>query len=208
MLHTKLLLIRHGHIVDNEGSREPRMIGATDVPLSQRGRQEVALLTRFLGASQARFESIYTSPLQRAHDTARALSAAGLGPLRVVDSLREIDCGACEGLPIARVERELPERWQAHLRQDDEDFAWPGGETYRAFRARCVDAVSAIASRHAGARVAVVTHAGVITQIMGAITGCCAARWDAFRAGNGSLTEISWCSGRGTVLRFNERSHL
>ncbi|CAN5749340.1 hypothetical protein BH24GEM1_BH24GEM1_31730 [soil metagenome] len=52
------------------------------------------------------------------------------------------------------------------------------------------------------------THAGVISQILGALAGTSPARWEAFRPGNAALTEIDWTRGSGTVLSFDDRAHL
>jgi Histidine phosphatase superfamily (branch 1) len=80
-------------------------------------------------------------------------------------------------------------------------------------------ALCRIAAAHPGQRVVVVTHTGVITQALGALDGTAAARWEANRAGNASLTEVRWPAGggpgalagpgdRGTVVRFDVREHL
>jgi alpha-ribazole phosphatase/probable phosphoglycerate mutase len=56
--------------------------------------------------------------------------------------------------------------------------------------------------------VAILTHAGVITQVLGAMHGVAAARWDAFVVGNASLTEVCWDGAAGTLVRFDDRDHL
>ncbi len=183
------------------------MSGWTDVPLSPFGRQQIELLGAEL-SKQLAFAAIYTSPLRRAVDTARELSQSGLGPLRACDSLREIDCGAVDGLPIEAVRRAHPTAWAANLRQTDEDFRWPGGESYREFRRRALSGIRQIAERHPGERVAVVTHAGVISQVIGWLHGISAARWEPFRPGNASLTTVEWSGNAGWLVSFNQRFHL
>jgi broad specificity phosphatase PhoE len=180
--------------------------GRTDLPLSRRGWRQVELLRQRLRREPG-FTAIYSSPLRRAGATAAALSEAGLGPLRFRPDLQEIDCGALDGLPVDEVQRRFPRLWAANLRQTDEHFRWPGGETYREFRDRCLGAVGAVASRQEG-RIALVTHAGVIGQILGALAGTSPAQWESFRPGNTGLTEIEWANGRGKVLRHDDRGHL
>jgi broad specificity phosphatase PhoE len=140
---------------------------------------------------------------------------------RVWPSLREIGCGGVDGWTLARVRRRFPRLWAANLARADERFRWPGGESYREFRARCLRAIRRIAAAHLGARVVVVTHAGVITQVLAAIHGIAPARWDAFRVGNASVTVVRW-DRRGAaagaaeatrlagaaLVRFDDRSHL
>jgi len=207
MPSTALLLIRHGHTLSNGGDPSPRMSGWTDLPLSARGFEQVRLLARRL-AGTAPFDRIYTSPLSRARDTARPLAAAALGAVEVCEALKEIDCGRVDGWPIARVQREYPDHWMANLRQLDDDFRWPGGESYRELRRRSVRAARFFAARHPGGRVAVVTHAGVICQLIGHLSGTPAARWEAMRPDNASITEVRWRGDGGELVVFNDRCHL
>lgn len=203
---TVLILIRHGHIAANSGEPNALMAGWTDVPLSARGRREVEQLTQHL-ARGPRFDAIYSSPLSRASDTARMLVAAGLGPLHLSGSLKEINCGEVDGLAIGEVQRRFPRLWRENCRQAREELRWPGGESYREFRNRCVAAINSIAAAHPSGRVAVVTHAGVISQIIGSIYAVNPARWGLFRPGNASVTELVWRGSSGVVVSFDRRPH-
>jgi alpha-ribazole phosphatase/probable phosphoglycerate mutase len=202
----RLVLIRHGHALGNGGSGYPAVLqGRTDSPLSSRGRLEVRSLLAHLRGGPA-FTAIYSSPLHRAKDTAAPLSQQGLGSLHLCPALQEIDCGTLDGMPVDEVRRRFPELWARNLRQRDEDFRWPGGESYREFRERCLTILAELASRHSG-RIAVVTHAGVISQVLGAVAGLSPARWEPFRPGHTAITELEW-SARPAVVRFDDRSHL
>jgi broad specificity phosphatase PhoE len=122
--------------------------------------------------------------------------------------LREIGCGAADGRSVHEVRASYPEHWGRNERQDDDDFRWPGGESYREFRERCLRAVRRIAARHPGACVAVFTHTGVVTQLIGAIRGFPAARWSAYRPKNGSITVIDWDGPAGRLVSFDECSYV
>jgi alpha-ribazole phosphatase/probable phosphoglycerate mutase len=74
--------------------------------------------------------------------------------------------------------------------QTDDGFRWPGGESYACFRRRVLRVVHAIARRHVNEQVVLVTHAGVVNQILGWMHGQNAARWENFRPGNASITTI------------------
>jgi len=84
----------------------------------------------------------------------------------------------------------------------------PGGETYRYFRRLVVRAVYRIAAHHAAQRVLIFTHAGVISQILGSITGQSAARWESLRPRNCSITEVLWTVDGASIECFNDRQHL
>jgi broad specificity phosphatase PhoE len=120
----------------------------------------------------------------------------------------EIGCGVVDGLHVEEVRARHPDAWQRNERQDDDDFRWPGGESYRELRSRCVDTVDRIAARHAGGRVAIVTHAGVIAQVLGRIAGQRPARWARFRPANASLTELEVDAGAARIVSFDDVRHL
>jgi broad specificity phosphatase PhoE len=183
------------------------MAGWTDLPLSQQGRREIERLGKYL-ARGPRYDIIYSSPLSRASDTAQLLAGAGLGPLELCPGLKEINCGEVDGLPVGEVQRRFPELWRENCRQEREEFRWPGGESYREFRDRCVFTMRSIAAAHPFGRIAIVTHAGVISQIIGFIFGLSPARWELFRPGNASITELAWRGSTGVVISFDCRTHL
>jgi broad specificity phosphatase PhoE len=203
----RLILIRHGHTAANSGSAELRMSGWTNFPLSELGRRQAEALSRRL-AEGPPVSALYASPLQRASDTARALTGLGIREIRCLEELREIGCGEVDGWPVSLVGERYPDLWEANLRQEDPHFRWPGGESYQELRDRSLAALNRIAAAHPGERVAVVTHAGVICQAIGWLHGISPAEWSRFRPGNCSLTEIEWAADCGTVLVFDDRSHL
>jgi broad specificity phosphatase PhoE len=165
------------------------------------------LLRRRLLA-EGQLDGLYVSSLKRAIETARAAPEHLLGRARILKSLSEIDCGIVDGLPIVDVRQHYPEFWLENEAQVSQDFSWPGGETYRTFRRRVLRVVNAIARIHAGKRVLVVTHAGVINQVLGSITGQSAARWESPRPRHASITRVTWGAGGGFVSCFDDCTHL
>lgn len=200
-----LVLVRHPHTAANEGGGV-RMSGWTDVPLSARGVREAELLRARLAAGPA-FAAIYTSPLGRARELAALLARDGGAP-RVERDLAEISCGAVDGWHVDEVRARHPELWRRNERQDDPAFRWPGGESYLELRARCVGAAGRIAAAHPGERVAVVTHAGVVAQVLGFIAGASPACWGRFRPENASLTVVEWSGQGARLVSFDDRAHL
>ena len=199
-----LLLVRHAHTAGNEGGDQRVLSGWVDLPLSARGRDEAAALGRALaGAPPA--AALYCSPSRRAQETARALAAAHRGGIRLCDDLREIHCGEVDGLPIADVRARFGALWAANGREDDDDFRWPGGESYRELRTRAIAAAQTIAAAHPGERVLVVTHAGVIAQVVGSILGTPPGRWSRHRPATASVTQLRWAE-TGVLLSFDWRA--
>lgn len=180
------------------------MNGWTDAPLSARGAEEASLLLARLASEQ--LAAVHTSPLRRARQVAERL--ASRAPLSIDPELREIGCGTVDGWHVERVRHAYPLLWRRNALQDDEEFRWPGGESCREFRDRCLRAVRRAVDAHPGGRVGVVTHAGVVAQLLGHLAGLSCARWNAFRPGNASITTVVFCGAGARLVAFDDRSHL
>ena len=203
---TRLLLVRHGHI--DLGPPPGRLCGWLDVPLSHEGLAALDALRRRRARLPAPV-ALYSSPLLRARVVAETLGGLWHLTPHLDDDLREIHCGALEGAAIPQVELRHSDLWARNLAQSDETFAWPGGESYRDFRVRVLGGLARIADEHPGDRVAVVTHAGVVTQVLGAVRGRSPAVWEADRPAPLSATEVTWGNGGpDALLGFSMREWL
>jgi broad specificity phosphatase PhoE len=95
------VLVRHG---ETEWSQAGKHTGRTDIPLTERGRQEAQAVG--LELRGGRFALVLTSPLARAYETCRL---AGLGELAEQrDELMEWDYGAYEGRETIDIRKERP----------------------------------------------------------------------------------------------------
>lgn len=198
-----LILIRHADAAHNGGAT--LCGGYCDLPLTPLGRMQVEQLRQRL-RDEPGLTGAYTSPLRRALQTAAA-TPPPLVPVPL-ESLREIHTGDLDGMPIEEVQQHHPDTWRRNLELSDDEFAWPGGESYSAFRERALAAMRDIGSRHPGQRILVFTHAGFISQVIGALAGTPAARWDLHRPANASITEVRWRDRGGELVSFDERLHL
>lgn len=199
-----MLLVRHA--MPSTSGAPARLIGWTDVPLCAQGELQAGALASRLTELQPR--TVYTSPLARARQTAEAITRRVGAELVVEERLREIHCGSVEGLETAEVARSHPRLWQRHLAQREDWFRWPGGESYLEFRARCLAALDEIARTNLGALAIVVTHAGVISQVLGTLLAVAPARWECNRPDHASTTTVDWSDSGGKLLAFNCRDHL
>ena len=205
---TKIIFIRHCTPYDPCESPPGCLNGWTDVALSQEGQAQAALLAERVRSAGCAFSGLYASPLRRAADTARAISSHCAIPIRFRTELKEINCGVLDGLPIDRVKALHPRLWEENFSQQNEHFRWPGGESYVELRRRCIEVVEETARLHDGEAVVMVTHAGVISQVLGYINGLSPAQWQLFRPDYGSLTEVTWEKGLGRLIAFDDRSHF
>lgn len=112
-----------------------RYQGRGDLPLTPSGHHEARVLARRTAAEVAPRSPIYVSPARRALETAQVMAAAMDGTLCVDERLREVDCGAAEGLTFD----ELAARWPnlaERLAGGDPRIDWPDGEPWSSLLAR------------------------------------------------------------------------
>lgn len=192
---TRMLLVRHAHVATT------RLCGSTDVALSPEGEAQVAALRQRVHARVAP-PALYASPLQRAAAVARALATSWGMAWQAAPAIAEIDCGAMEGLPIAEIERCWPQVWQRNAAQVDDGFRWPGGESYAEFRTRVLAGLSTIADAQPAGLSVVITHAGVVSQVLGALDGRPAAIWDADRPSHLAGAGLWWADGAPRAVSF------
>jgi probable phosphoglycerate mutase len=150
-----VLFVRHGHTA---WMQEGRYQGRSDTPLSETGHEEARRLAeRLRGESLA---AIYTSPLCRAHETARHIARFHpQAPFQTDERLSEIGFGAWEGRTQADIRAATPEalrRWK----RDPGGMRFPGGETLAEAQDRLRGFLGALPAT--GGPALVVTHAGMI----------------------------------------------
>jgi probable phosphoglycerate mutase len=119
---TVLLLVRHG---ETPWHAENRYCGRTDVPLTDRGREQAARLAGW--AARAGVTAVHSSTLTRARDTAAPAAQAAGVPLHCDERLVEVDFGLAEGLTPAQMRVRWP-RERAAFERDPVAHPLPGGE--------------------------------------------------------------------------------
>jgi probable phosphoglycerate mutase len=151
-----LLLIRHGA---NDYSERGILAGRRrGVHLNERGREQAQALAEAL--QRLPIKAVYSSPLERAVETAEPLAAAL--HLKVVreSGLMESDVGAWEGKAIRQLSRI---KYWAVVQRAPSRAGHPGGETFLETQLRIVSALDAICARHkAQEMIACVLHSDPI----------------------------------------------
>ena len=199
-----LFLIRHGQSETYvEGMPFPLTGGHGDPPLSAVGRDQARSVgDRLAGAG---IEAIYVTTLCRTAQTAAPLAGRlGVTP-QVEPDLREVYLGEWEGGLYRKMVAEnhpIARRMFAEERWD----VIPGAESLVSFDGRVRAAIGRLAAGHAGQRVAVFTHGGVIGQALALATG---SRPFAFNAAdNASISRLIVTPDRWFVRTFNDTAHL
>jgi len=186
-------LVRHG---ETEWARLGRHTGRTDVPLTDRGRDQARALGRRLAGHA--FELVLTSPLSRAAETARI---CGLREVAIPDpDLMEWDYGAHEGRTTAEIRANVPGWTIWH-------GPWLGGETADDIGRRADRIIGRIRSSPGGDSL-VFAH-GHFLRVL-------AARWielepatgGRFELATATLSIVGWERETRSIELWNEACHL
>jgi broad specificity phosphatase PhoE len=153
---TTLLLARHG---ETDWNREGRWQGGSDTSLNERGREQARELAEQLDS----VDSIYSSDLARARETAEIV-AGRLGlDVQLDPRLRERSFGDWEGLMAEQIEERFAEAhrlWKAGQGAGAEN-----AEPFEQFTDRVHDFLDDVLQRHHDEVVLVVAHGGSIRVI-------------------------------------------
>jgi probable phosphoglycerate mutase len=200
---TRVFMVRHGATVL---SAEDRFAGATDVALSDQGREQTRKLAARL--SHEKIAAVYTSPLGRTIETAQILAAPLNLEVQTRDGLREINHGRWEGLTRREVEEKFPDEameWE----RDPYTFAPVGGESGLAVTARALPALIDIVRERSGENVLVVSHKATIRLLLSSLLGFDPRRYrDNLDQKPAALNVVDFRDPtRARLTLFNDTSH-
>jgi broad specificity phosphatase PhoE len=207
---TELYLIRHGDALPDAG--EVAGLGYDEQGLSQRGRLQAQALAERMRTVE--LGAVYSSPLLRARETAEAVASVRSVKVSIDSDLREVALGPIGTLPGPGVSaEEIARLIHDRLRQialvavtTGNWSSIPGSEPSLQLRRRLVGAVERISGRHAGQRVALVSHAGAINAYLAAILGL--ERDYFFPTANTSISVVRVKGQRQMLFALNDVGHL
>jgi probable phosphoglycerate mutase len=136
--------------------------------LSEDGRRQARAAAERLAAESV--AAVYTSPLERAVQTAEIIAEACEAPMHVRDELTEAALAArWEGMRWREVRVRRLREWMTYLRRPLEMKDVP--ETLAALAERMAAALRALARAHAGETIVAVSHGDPIRAGVLALTG-------------------------------------
>ncbi len=221
-MNTKIIMIRHGYSVSN---KLKFFTGQTDISLTDTGREQARLCGEFFkvwqpcsACGEARTEriwdmgvgnidAVYSSDLERAYETSLPVAEAlGLESVKS-EGLREINGGVWEMMPFVEIDEKYPVEYGV-WKNDIGRAECVGGEKVTDFASRIIREVTAIAQRHCGGCVVLVTHATPIRVISTLAEGLDPS--DMGRVpwvSNASISVFDF-DGQFNAVRTNITSHL
>jgi broad specificity phosphatase PhoE len=196
---TRLILVRHAQSVANATGR---VQGWTDAPLTPHGQREAQHLAAWLRQNNPGIQRIFSSPLQRAYQTASGISSALDLEIETRPGLKEIYLG--------QLEDSHEDDFNAALNTNIEEFERTYEvETTPAFTERTLGTLHGLLAAHDGSTLLVVTHLGIIcTALAYWLDRDVAQAWPRYgHIRNTSLTELVFHE-RVELRHIDQTPHL
>lgn len=147
----ELILVRHGlpeRVVRDEGQANP--------DLSATGKQQAEVVGKWLAANES-IDTVYASPMKRAHQTGMPYAEFANKPINLVDEVAEFDRDSRSYIPAEQLKKENYAAWQ---RMTSGDYGKQANMT--TFRDTVITGIERIIESNQGKRVLVFCHGGVI----------------------------------------------
>jgi probable phosphomutase (TIGR03848 family) len=187
------LLIRHGETNYNKKMQiAGRLPG---VHINKKGHQQAQALAEKLASLP--IKALYSSPLERALETAEPLAKALKLDVIPTPGLVETDCGDWVGQSIKRLRR--LKSWQS-VQQHPSMFHYPGGEWIGECQHRMVEVIETLRLQHSPQDVlACFSHADPIKYVLAYYLGLPLDNFQRLTIDTGSVTAL-WVSDVGSRL--------
>jgi broad specificity phosphatase PhoE len=166
---TTFYLIRHGEC---DGLGNVLWGRLPNVHLNAEGKRSAQRVAQKLAAYK--LDMIYSSPLERAIETAKEIASGRNVPLQINDTFNELDFGDWTGESITELATEPVWRQYNAARSRT---AIPGGESVFAAQERVVGELHRLSEQHRDRRFAIVSHAEPIRLALSYFRGTPIDEW-------------------------------
>jgi probable phosphoglycerate mutase len=191
-----VLFVRHGQ-TPSTGQRLPGR--APGLHLSDAGRDQAAAAAARIGELK-RVDAIYTSPLERARETAAPIGATRELKPTIDRALVECDFGEWTGGELKKLAKQ-PE-WRT-VQSYPSGFRFPGGESFVEMQDRMVGAVDRLVAKHRGGVIVCVSHADPIKAAVAHALGTHLDLFQRIVISTCSVTAVAYRAGGPVVLTVN-----
>jgi probable phosphomutase (TIGR03848 family) len=197
---TTFLLVRHA-LTDWVGRGLAGRLPA--ISLSEAGRAQAAALGERL--RDLRLDAVYSSPLDRALQTAEAVARPHHLTVQAREGLNEVDFGEWTGMAFEQLVADR--RWTA-FNTHRATAPVPGGEAMSRVMARVASELGVLAARHPVGRVVAVSHCDVIRAAVLHYLGLSADHYARLEASPASVAVLQLGASGPRLLRLNDTGPL
>jgi len=202
----RLFIIRHGQ---TEWNRRNLLQGTTDVELSEEGEHQVRRLGEYLESED--IDLILSSPMKRAHNTAKEIARRKGLEIHLEPSLVERDLGELEGLHIDEAIKKYPHNFprdsSGNVIRTGYTLDPDGGEGWKQTIERVTPLLERI-QQHEGRTVLLSSHGDVNRAIIGKLMNLDITLIPTVPQDNTCINEFVLRDGKFELVRLNETKHL
>ena len=198
---TTVVLVRHGQ-TPTTGIKLPGR--AKGLHLADSGREQAAAVAERLDALKT-IDAIYSSPLERARETAMPLAKRRSMTIHIDRGLLECEFGDWTGANLKDLYK-LPE-WSTVQRYPS-GFRFPNGESFSEMQTRIVGALGALRVKHPGQTIVCFSHADPIKAAVADALGTHLDLFQRISISTCSVTAIAYGPHGPNVLTVNDTGAL
>ena len=195
-----LLLIRHG---ENDYVKTGKMAGRIPgVHLNEKGQKQAQALAEAL--TQVPIKAIYSSPLERAMETAAPIAESHKLTILQEPALMDTDIGKWQGKSVKMLR--LTKVWKI-VQNAPSRFRFPEGESFPEAQTRYVNTLERIIQKHHKPLdiIAVVFHADPIKLAVAHFLGMPLDHFQRLACDTGSLTALHVSEANANLIKLNQR---
>ena len=193
---TTILLVRHGQ-TNSTGKVLPGR--APGLHLADTGQQQAERTAARIGELDG-VDAVYTSPLERARETAAPIGKVTGHRPRIERGLLECDFGEWTGPSLRRLMRKR--EWRT-IQRAPSTFRFPGGESFPEMQHRIVTTLERLRDDHRGRTIVCVSHADPIKAAVAHALGTHLDLFQRIVISTGAISVVTWTDGGPTVLAVN-----
>ncbi|MBU1205825.1 MAG: histidine phosphatase family protein [Proteobacteria bacterium] len=199
---TRVYLVRHG---TTEWNQEEIFRGRVDCQLNATGQAEAKALAEYF--RKATLHVVYSSPLSRAEETARAIAA--MQGLQVIpeSAFIDIDFGDWHGLPLQEVREKYPDLYRA-WRERPQAVTFPGGENLARVKARAWPGLQRVVRENPEKTALIVSHRVVAKILICAVLGLDDSHFWQIKQDTTAVNCFEYTRGNFVVSLINDTCHL
>lgn len=196
-----VFLVRHG---ETDWNRAPkRLQGKRDIPLNQNGLSQAKCLSEFF--KEEDIAAVYSSPLQRAYQTAEIINRFHNLSIIMEEQLVEMEFGIWEGEIVTRIQHDQPHLWE-QWKENPQELKLPRAESLLKLVNRSMEAVRRV-SAMLGRKKIIVTHGAFLRAAMLGFSGRPLSSFNKYEQGNASINIIVF-TPQADVISENYTEHL
>ena len=198
----KLILVRHG---ETEWNKKLKFQGNKDIPLNQVGKKQANKLAARL--ANEKIDAIYSSDLDRAHQTAQMIAEEHDLEVESYPQLQEIDFGVWEGLTFEQIQAQYPQQFNAWEKNPEKNNP-AQGENLTDVKNRVFKVIEDILEEQQDKTVLVAAHGGVNRVIISNLLEIPLSKCWRLQQDNTAVNIINIYQSEIILELFNSTYHL